>query len=213
MKLKYAVAGAGAITLAFATPAMAAVIPSDVTVGTTSTAGSSNITAASQGSLSFAAEKTDGTFLTMGCSSAAVPTSPASKVFSGTGLTNIAAINAMNFSGCTGPGGTLTVTTSGSWKLQRTGGTATSALTNTIPGQVTGITANVGNLVCKFTVTGKAKGSFVEGTQVLKVNEPGTGLKVSNIQGCGGQLKTGGKAKFTGSFKVKSPKGAINVVK
>lgn len=212
MKLKYAVAGAGAITLAVATPALAAVLPTNVAVGGSTAAGTHPITASSTSTLAFAAEKTDGTFLTMGCTSAAVPASPASTVSSGTGLTSIAAINKLNFTGCTGPGGTLTVTTSGSWKVQRTGGTVTAAQVDSLKGQITGITANVGNLVCKFTVTGKAKGTVAEKSQVLTVNEPGTGLKVSNITGCGGQLKDGGKAKFSGKFKIKSADGAINAV-
>ena len=214
MKLTYAVAGASAVTLAFAAPALATGLSTTVAVGGSTAAGTHPITAASSGTLSFAAEKTDGTYLTMSCSSAAVPSSPVSTVASGT-VTDIAKINKLNFTGCTGPGGTLTVATSGTWLVHRTGGTVTSAQTDTLKGHVENITANVGNLVCKFTVTGKAAGTVAEGTQTLKVNETAAttaGLTVSNIQGCGGQLKSGGKAKFTGSFKIKSPDGAINAV-
>ena len=215
MKLKYAVAGAGALTLALAGPALATGKATNVAVGGSTAAGSHPITAASTTALTFAAEKTDGTFLTMNCSSANVPASPASTVSSGTGLVTIAKINKVNFVSCTGPGGTLTVTTSGSWLVHRTGGTITSAQTDTLPGHIEKITANVGNLVCKFTVTGQAKGSVSEKAQTLKVAETATtakGLVVSNITGCGGQLKSGGKAKFSGTFKITSPDGAINAV-
>lgn len=214
MKLKYAVAGAGAVTLAIAGPALATGQSTTVSVGGSTAAGTHPITASSTTTLSFAAEKTDGTYLSMSCSGGAVPASPVSTIASGT-VTDIAKINKVNFTGCTGPGGTLTVTTSGTWLVHKTGGTVTAAQTDTLKGHIENITANVGNLVCKFTVTGQAAGSVVEKAQTLKVAENAAtakGLTVSNIQGCGGQLKNGGKAKFTGTFKITSPDGAINAV-
>ncbi|ALX03387.1 hypothetical protein [Aeromicrobium erythreum] len=210
MKIKHAAIGTAALALAgvaAAGPALATGNSYTVAVGGSSAAGTHNITAASTGSLSFAVPT-----LSMGCTSAAVPSSPASTVSSGTGVVDIAAINKINFSGCTGPGGSLTVTTSGSWKLHGTSA-ATSGSSDVVSGHVENITAVVSNAVCRFTVTGSATGSFNEANQQLNVNETGfTGnLKVSNVTGCLGQVQNGQSANFTGNFQVTSPDGAINV--
>ncbi|KQY56113.1 hypothetical protein ASD11_16755 [Aeromicrobium sp. Root495] len=209
MKIKnaaIATAGLALAGVAVAGPALATGSSYTVAVGGSSAAGTHNITATSSGPLGFAVPT-----LTMGCTSAAVPASPVSTVASGTAITDIASINKINFTGCTGPGGALTVTTVGSWKLHATGA-ATSAATDVIAGHVDSITANVANAVCKFTVTGKANGTYNEGTKVLNVSETGfTGnLKVSNVVGCLGQVQNGQSANFTGSFNVVSPDGLIN---
>ncbi|MCL8250090.1 hypothetical protein AERO_01730 [Aeromicrobium fastidiosum] len=210
MKIKHAAIGTAALALAgvaVAGPALATGSAYTVAVGGSSAAGTHTITAASSGTLSFAVPT-----LTMGCSSAAVPASPVSTVASGTGITDIASINKINFSGCTGPGGSLTVTTVGSWKLHGTGA-ATSGATDVVAGHVDNITATVSNAVCRFTVTGKADGSFDEAAQKLTVAETGfTGnLKVSNVTGCLGQVVNGQNANFSGVFNVASADGAINV--
>lgn len=210
MRIKHAALGGAVVALAgvvAAAPAMATGSSYTVAVGGSSAAGTHNITAASTGSLSFAVPT-----LSMGCTSAAVPSSPASTVASGTGVVDIASINKINFSGCTGPGGALTVTTSGSWKLHGTSA-ASTAPSDVVSGHVENITAVVANPVCRFTVTGSANGSFDESTQQLNVNETGfTGnLKVSNVTGCLGQVQNGQSANFSGNFQVTSPDGAINV--
>ncbi|NRQ48739.1 hypothetical protein [Aeromicrobium stalagmiti] len=208
MKLKHAAIGTAAIALAAvgaAGPALATGSTYTVAVGGSSAAGTHNITATA-GALSFAVPT-----LTMGCSSANVPASPASTVASGAGITDIAAINKINFVGCTGPGGALTVTTVGSWKLHGTSA-ATAGATDVISGHVENITANVSNAVCRFTVTGSANGTFNEATQKLTVSETGfTGnLKVTSASGCLGQVTTGQNANFSGVFTVASADGAIN---
>lgn len=210
MKIKHAALGGAVVALAgvvAAGPALATGSSYTVGVGGSSAAGTHNITAASSGSLSFAVPT-----LSMGCTSANVPTSPVSTVASGTGIVDIAAINKINFVGCTGPGGSLAVTTVGSWKLHGTGA-ATSGTSDVVAGHVDNITANVANAVCRFTVTGKANGTFSESTQRLQVSETGfTGnLRVSNVVGCLGQVQNGQAANFTGTFDVTSPDGAINV--
>ncbi len=210
MKIKHAAVGTAALALAgvaVAGPALATGNAYTVAVGGSSAAGTHNITATTTGSLSFAVPT-----LTMGCSSAAVPASPASTVASGTSITDIASINKINFTGCTGPGGALAVTTVGSWKLHGTSA-ATAGATDVVSGHVDNITANVSNAVCKFTVTGKANGSFDEATQKLTVSETGfTGnLKVSAVTGCLGQVQNGQNANFSGVFNVASADGAINI--
>lgn len=210
MKIKQAAFGAAALALAAvatAGPALATGNAYTVAVGGSTAAGTHAITATTTGPLSFAVPT-----LTMGCSSANVPASPASSVTSGTAVTDIAAINRINFSGCTGPGGALTVTSAGTWRLHGTG-PATAAATDVVSGHVENITATVGNAVCRFTVTGKADGTFNEATQQLVVNETGFSgdLKVSNVTGCLGQVVSGQNANFGGTFNVASVDGAINL--
>lgn len=208
MKIKHALVSSAAVALvAVAGPAMATGNAYTVAVGGSSAAGTHAITATTSGALSFAVPT-----LTMGCTSGAVPASPASTVASGTGITDIAAINKINFTGCTGPGGALAVTTVGSWKLHGTSA-GTSGSSDVISGHVENITATVSNAVCKFTVTGSATGSFDEATQALTVNETGfTGnLKVSAVTGCLGKITSGQNANFNGVFNVTSADGAINV--
>ena len=211
--------GVSAASLALvAGPALATGLSTNVSVGGSSAAGSHSISAASTGTLTFQAEKTaaaGGGYLSMTCASANLGSSPASSVFSGTGLTDIANLGKVNFVTCNGPGGRLTVTTTTNWKLHRDGGSPTAAATDSIPGHIDGVSAHATNLACTFDVTGKADGTFAEGTQQLVVNETAAAagnLTVSGITGCGGQLLNGGKAKFSGTFNVTSPDGVINVL-
>lgn len=214
MKLKHSlVAGATLGLVAVAGPALATGSASTVAVGGNSTAGQSPVTATSDGPLTFQAEKPDGTFLTMNCTSGNVPASPASYVNRGTGVTNIATLNKVNFVSCTGPGGALTVTTAPPWQLHRTGA-VTAGATDVIAGHLEGIRATARNPVCSFTVTGGADGTFNEGNQKLTINETANGsndLTVSGVTGCLGQVKNGGKAKFSGTFTTTTSGGAVNV--
>ena len=206
MKIKHAVVGSAALALvALAGPAMATGSAYTVSVGGSSAPATNVLTATAPSTLNFAVPT-----LSMSCTSATVPASPASSVFSGTSITDIAAINRVNFAGCTGPGGALSVATVGSWKLHGTSA-ATAGASDVISGHIENITANVSNAVCRFTVTGQANGSFNEGTQALTINETGfTGnLKVSAVTGCLGQVTNGQNANFTGVFNVTS--AAINV--
>lgn len=211
MKIKHAAIGAAALALAgvaAAGPALASGNAYTVSVGGSSAAGTHPITATATGTLTFAVPT-----LSMTCNNTTnVPSSPVSSVTSGTGVTDIASINKINFNGCTGPGGSLAVTTVGSWKLHGTSA-ATSAATDVISGHIDDIQANVSNAVCSFTVTGSATGSYNEASKVIQINETGfTGnLKVSNVRGCLGRVQSGQSANFTGGFNVVSPDGVINV--
>jgi hypothetical protein len=204
MKIKNTAIGAAALALgavAVAGPALATGSTYAVSVGGSSAAGTHNITA-SAGAISFAVP-----LVTMSCTSANVPASPASTVTSGPSVTDIAAINQVNFGGCTGPGGSLTVTTSGSWTLHGTGA-ATSGSSDVVAGHIENITARVFNAACDFTVTGTARGSFDEATQKLTINEPGgTGgqLKVTSVSAskpCLSKVKVNDIASFNGVFTV-----------
>ncbi len=200
MKIKHAVVGSAALALvALAGPAMATGSAYTVSVGGSSAPATNALTATAPSALTFAVPT-----LSMTCANAAVPASPASSVFSGTSITDIAAINRVNFAGCTGPGGALTVATVGSWKLHGT--SAATSGNDVISGHIENITANVSNAVCRFTVTGSANGTFDEATQKLTINETGfTGnLKVSTASGCLGQVTTGQNANFNGVFNVTS---------
>ncbi len=215
MKIKHLAAGVGVVGLVFAAgPALATGNSYTVSVGGSSATGTHAVTATSDASLTFQAEKPDGTFLNLTCSSSAVPSGSGSIVRSGTGITDIADLTGVTFSTCTGPGGNLTVTTSGTWKLHGTSA-ATTGSSDVVAGHIENITANASNAVCRFTVTGGADGSFNEANQKLSVNEQadGTGqaLTVSGVSGCLGQIKNGGKAKFVGTYSTTVTGGAINV--
>lgn len=215
MKIKHLAAGAGVVGLVLAAgPAFATGNSYTVAVGGNSTAGTAAVTASATAP-EFYAEKPDGTFLKLNCSSSTVPSGSGSVINKGTGITNVANLQGVTFNSCTGPGGSLTVTTSGTWNLHGTS-TATSAATDTIQGHVENVTANASNAVCSFKVTGGADGSFNEGTQQLSVNEQANGvgeaLTVTNVTGCLGQIKNNGKAKFIGTYSVTATGGAVNLL-
>ena len=216
MKIKHLAAGAGVVGLVLAAgPAFATGNSYTVAVGGSSTAGTAAVTATSDAALEFYAEKPDGSFLKLTCASSAVPSGSGSVVNKGTGITDVANLQGVTFSTCSGPGGTLNVTTSGTWKLHGTS-TATSTASDTIQGHIENVTANASNAVCSFTVTGGADGSFSESTQKLSVNEQANGvgqaLPVSGVSGCLGQIKNNGKAKFIGTYTTSVTGGSVNLL-
>lgn len=209
MKIKNAAVALAALSLAgvaVAGPALATGNAYTVAVGGSSTPATHVLTANAPSTLTFQVPAT-----TMTCATANVPASPVSNVFSGTGIIDIASINKVNFNSCTGPGGALAVATVGSWRLNATGA-ATAAATDVIAGHIENVTANVSNSVCKFTVTGRADGSFDESTQKLTISQTGFAanrLSVSNVVGCLGLVANGQAANFSGVFDVTS--AAINL--
>lgn len=220
MKIKKATVLAGALglgALALAGPALATSTPTNVSVGGSTAAASYNLTASAPNTLTFSVQRST-TPLNMTCTSGAVPASPVSTVQGGPGVTNIATLNKVNFSGCTGPGGALTVTTSGAWTLHRTGGTVTSAQTDVVSGHIENITAVVSNTVCEFTVTGQADGTFNEATQTLTINETGFDGDLDVVRStnpakaCLNQVPTTSVANFGGAFSVTTSGGPVNLV-
>lgn len=200
-------AALGALALAVAGPAVATGNAYTVSVGGSSAPGTHPITASAPSTLIWQVPT-----LSMTCSSASVPASPASAVTSGAGVTDIFAINKVNFVGCTLPGGALAVTTSGPWTFRGNSAAGPSAA-DVVTGSLDGFKATWANAVCKFTVTGSPASSFDESTQKFAINETGfTGnLKVSNAIGCLGKITNGQDFNLTATFNVSSVDGAINL--
>lgn len=204
MKIRNAAIGTAALALgavAIAGPALATGSAYTVSFGG-STAAADNPFTASSGSVALSVP-----LVSMPCTSASVPASPVSTVTSGTGVTDLAKLNKVAFTGCSGPGGALTVATSGTWLLHGTSA-ATSGSSDVIDGHIENITARVTNAACDFTVTGTARGSFDEATQKLTVAETGGAsgqLKVTAVnpaKPCLSKVKVNDVATFNGVFTV-----------
>ncbi|MFB9314526.1 hypothetical protein [Nocardioides plantarum] len=203
-----AVAASAAI-LAMAGPATAAG-PYTLTVG-----GSSTGTPAFTGTTTSAGISFNTPLVAMSCTSATATGTLAP----GTGVSGaaIASINATTWSGCIGPLGLpMTVSGSGSWKLNATG-TATTGTSDNVAGNISGVTATVsqtGNpTACSFKVTGVVDGIFKEGTSQLQVTPPTAvgSLVISNVVGCYGLVANGDPADFNGTYNIASPGGAIRI--
>lgn len=218
MKIKHATAGLAAAGLALmAGPALASGASHTVSVGGSPLTTSTTFTAATPTSgtnVLFSARNASGTVINLNCTRATA---------SGTiqpGV-DVATITSSTFTGCTAPGGPVTVTQGGTWKLHSPNA-ATSAL-ETIVGHVDDISASVKNtanpVVCQFTVKGAgsslglANGTFNESTQSLAISETGyTGnLTLQSVSGCGGQLQSGNAANFQATFAVTATGGAVNI--
>lgn len=203
-------AAACALSVAVAGPAFAA--GQKVTVGTITTNASHPITGAKTGTTTISVQRTDGTNLTFSCGGFSVPSSPTSTVRSGTGVTSLFSLARVNFSGCVDPVETTGVS-SGTWTFANTG-TVTNARTDVVKGSLKNVNMRIKSFFCEFTVSGTAKATFAEGTQIIKVAQPQVasgGVTVSNIDGCANQLANGAKVSVNTSVKVTSPKGLINV--
>ncbi len=141
------------------------------------------------------------TFATNTCSGAA----SSGTTVTGMPVIDLVSFNAMTFTGCVGIGGPSTITMTGAWKLHGTSA-ATPAMTDNITVHVDNIVATVRHavnpLICSYTVTGKADGTFGEVPQALALTENGLGgdLTVSNVTGCLGQVTNGQAAPFTGTY-------------
>lgn len=211
MKFKKTAAALAATGLvALAGPAMAAG-PYQVDVGTNTT-GSFAFTGATSSGINFVVDGNSGP-INMTCTSAtASGTIVAGANATGNGVANI---TGTTWSGCTGLGLNLSVTHSGTWKLNATG-TATAAATDNVAGNVGSVAASVAAPfgACSFTVAGKVNGAYKEATKELAVNESGfTGnLSVgSTVTGCLGLISPGAAADFVGTFNITSPSGTPNI--
>ena len=212
MKLRHLAAGAAAASLVgLSGPAIAAGPPYTVAVGG-STSGTQAVTAVSSGTVQFSARNSAGTIINGNCTSV----SGNGTVTKGTGLTQVATIDSMTWTGCRTPFGPVAVAQSGTWVVNGTGSNATAG-TETIAGYVGNVTAGVAttpSTICSFTVTGQASASFDEATQTLKISETGyTGnLTLSGVSGCLGQLQNGNPANFVANLNINTGgAGAINL--
>lgn len=114
----------------------------------------------------------------------------------------------------------MTVVPLNNWEIHPTGTGVTSALTNVVPGYVSGpsngaLRAHVyatsggpSGTSCNFVVEGRADGSFNEATQKLTITETGFSgdLTIVNASGadCLGLVPDGADANFEGVFTIGS---------
>lgn len=218
MRIKHATVGLAAAGLALlAGPALATGASHTVSVGGTNVTSPVAFTAATPTTgtnVLFSARNNSGTIINLNCARATA----AGTIQPGV---DVASINSSTFIGCTAPGGPVTVSQVGSWKLHSPN--AYTPALQTVVGHVDNVEAGVQNtanpVICKFTVKGAgaslglANGTFNESTQSLAVSETGyTGnLTLQNVSGCGGQLQSGNPANFSATFAVSATGGAVNV--
>ena len=134
--------------------------------------------------------------------------------------TPIGTVDGTTWNTCTGPFGIqLTVTGSGSWKLNATGDTVGGVT----PGSVSAVNAHVAGS-CAFDVTGSVDGSYTNGTTDGTLTVPGlltlpgtsTALTISNVSGflCGSAgIQNGDHAKFKATYQVVADIGAYNPIR
>lgn len=185
-----------------------------VTVGGDSGSAQRAFVALSDGPLEFAMEKPAGGYLTMGCPTASVPESASSYVAAGSHVVDLVTIDPVRFTSCTGPGGASAVTSQGRWVVKGVS-SATSATTDIVDLRVDNVTFRYSQAICRFTAMGSLDGRFDEATQKLTIDEQadGTGgeATVTEVVGCLGQVKRGGRFKLSGTFSTNTEGGAVNV--
>ncbi|MER5883274.1 hypothetical protein ABT160_05560 [Streptomyces sp. NPDC001941] len=116
----------------------------------------------------------------------------------------VASISAINFgtagTPCTSVLGNVTTVPTTPWTINAADYTAA---TGTTKGYVGNIVADVTVGACKFRVTGKASGNYVNSTGKLSVASTSGELIVSNSTNCGSAVPNGAKPIFTGAYLVK----------
>lgn len=117
---------------------------------------------------------------------------------------DVADITTMNFgasgSPCTSVLGNVTTTSVTPWDVIAQDYTASTGVTK---GYVGNVKANVTAGACKFTVTGKASGTYTNSTGVLAINSTAGELVVTNPVNCGAVVTTATKPTFKGNYAVK----------
>ncbi|CAM5412005.1 Secreted protein OS=Streptomyces tendae OX=1932 GN=GUR47_10335 PE=4 SV=1 [Streptomyces tendae] len=110
----------------------------------------------------------------------------------------------MNFaasgSPCTSVLGNVTAASVTSCVRHRGG--RTDASTGVTKGYVGNVKANVTAGACKFTVTGKASGTYTNSTGGLAINSTAGELTVTNPVNCGAIVTTATKPTFKGNYAV-----------
>ncbi|MFJ6072584.1 hypothetical protein ACIQFU_17315 [Streptomyces sp. NPDC093065] len=127
---------------------------------------------------------------------------------------DVADINTMNFgasgSPCTSVLGNVTTTSVVPWDVVAVDYNAATGVTT---GYVGNVEANVTAGACKFTVTGKASGTYTNSTGVLAINSTAGELTVSNPVNCGAIVTTATKPTFKGNYAVtEASTGAIPTI-
>ncbi|MFE9177733.1 hypothetical protein ACFYN5_15925 [Streptomyces sp. NPDC007126] len=117
---------------------------------------------------------------------------------------DVADITTMNFgasgSPCTSVLGNVTTTSVTPWDVVAVDYDAATGVTK---GYVGNVKANVTAGACKFTVTGKASGTYTNSTGVLAISSTAGELVVSNPVNCGAIVTTATKPTFKGNYAVK----------
>ncbi|NEB22505.1 hypothetical protein [Streptomyces coelicoflavus] len=117
---------------------------------------------------------------------------------------DVADITTMNFgasgSPCTSVLGNVTTTSVTPWDVVGVDYTASTGVTK---GYVGNVKANVTAGACKFTVTGKASGTYTNSTGILAINSTAGELVVTNPVNCGAIVTTATKPTFKGNYAVK----------
>lgn len=117
---------------------------------------------------------------------------------------DVADITTMNFgasgSPCTSVLGNVTTTSVTPWDVIAVDYDAATGVTK---GYVGNVKANVTAGACKFTVTGKASGTYTNSTGVLAISSTAGELVVTNPVNCGAIVTTATKPTFKGNYAVK----------
>lgn len=117
---------------------------------------------------------------------------------------DVADITTMNFgasgSPCTSVLGNVTTTSVTPWDVVAVDYNAATGVTK---GYVGNVKANVTAGACKFTVTGKASGTYTNSTGVLAISSTAGELVVTNPVNCGAIVTTATKPTFKGNYAVK----------
>ncbi|AZM77884.1 hypothetical protein D1J63_25365 [Streptomyces sp. KPB2] len=117
---------------------------------------------------------------------------------------DVADITTMNFgasgSPCTSVLGNVTTTSVTPWDVVAVDYDAATGVTK---GYVGNVKANVIAGACKFTVTGKASGTYTNSTGVLAISSTAGELVVTNPVNCGAIVTTATKPTFKGNYAVK----------
>lgn len=212
MKFKKTAALVGVTALvALAGPAMA--VPTLVQIDGNGANVDRPFTAVTKGGISFSSGS-----VTMGCTSGTAN----GVIRGGTRGNPIAEIRNTGWVGCVGPLGismAVDMKPIGSpapWRVNGYSG-ETNAITDTIVGDVTNVSARVRSTnplaPCSFQVNGSADGVFLERVQKsagppavfgqdLVINENSGNLTISNVSGCFGLLNSGATANFAATYNV-----------
>ena len=131
---------------------------------------------------------------------------------SGTAMGNI---TKTTWTTCKGPAGIVLTPkqpTGSVWTLNGVARPVNGVTKVFIGNVVANVTTNIG---CKFTVKGKADGTYTNSTGKLKLTAPRAGdghkLAASNVSSCLGQVNNGDTLVFTGTYTVTTAAGKIKI--
>jgi hypothetical protein len=105
------------------------------------------------------------------------------------------------FSGCTGPVGAVTVTSTDlPWQINAL---SYDLNTDTATLQIAGLSADVSMTDCSFSVSGNVEGQYPNQTGKFKLQDHGDTLVISDVSGCLGVVSNGDSVKASATYKFK----------